>query len=369
MDAESAATPTLPDLLRARLRAAPDATAVVDGERSLSLRELARRADALGGHLRGLGVQPDDCIGVFAEPSVSLMTAAWGVLFSGGAYLPLSPDYPEDRLRYMIEDAGAGIIVAQEELVSRLSRLAPPGTRVVTPREAEHSEQASRSQPIGRGALRPHHLAYVIYTSGSTGKPKGVMIEHRSIVSQMRWLGSAFDLGSDTVILQKTPMSFDAAQWEILAPVNGSTVVVGAPGIHRDPELVIETVNLHGVTTLQCVPTLLQALIDTEELDTCKSLTQIFSGGELLTRALAKKCLDTLPQCELINLYGPTECTINSSAYAVDRDTLADGPDAISIGAPVAGTSYHILDAARSPVAPGEVGELYIGGIQLARGS
>jgi amino acid adenylation domain-containing protein len=381
MDAQSAATSTLPDLLRGRVRAAPDATAVVDGDRSVSVGELARHAEALGGQLRGLGVRPDDCVGVFAEPSLGLMTAAWGVLFSGGAYLPLSPDYPEDRLRYMIEDAGVGIIVTQEALAARLSRLAPPDTRIVTVREVgsagtDDTADAARSnghgryepQHAGRGELRPHHLAYVIYTSGSTGKPKGVMIEHRSIVSQMRWLASAHGIGADTVILQKTPMSFDAAQWEILAPVNGATVVVGTPGIHRDPELVIETVNRHGVTALQCVPTLLQALIDTEELETCKSLTQVFSGGEVLSRALAGKILGTLPQCELINLYGPTECTINSSSHTVDRDALDNGPDAISIGAPVAATSYHILDAALAPVAPGAVGELYIGGVQLARG-
>ncbi|HEY3609203.1 MAG TPA: AMP-binding protein, partial [Pseudonocardiaceae bacterium] len=156
--------------------------------------------------------------------------------------------------------------------------------------------------------------------------------------------------------------------WEILAPACGATAVMGAPGSYRDPELLIETIRTHGVTTLQCVPTLLQALLDTDELAGCTSLRQIFSGGEALTRALATQCVAALPGCELINLYGPTECTINSSAYTVDRAAVAAGPQTISIGAPVRNTRYAILDGGRRPVSVGEVGELYIGGVQLARG-
>ena len=352
---------TLPDLLRAQAARRPDDTAVVYGEGRLTYRELVRESGRLAGCLYGLGVRADDRVGLFVEPSPELMTGAWGILFAGGAYLPLSPEYPEERLRYMIEDSATRVILTQADLVDRLSALAPKGTAIVTLEDAEG---------FGPAPTRPaaENLAYVIYTSGSTGRPKGVTIEHRSIVSQMRWLARAHGLDRSKTVLQKTPMSFDAAQWEILAPACGAVVVMGSPGIHRDAERLIHTIRTHQVTTLQCVPTLLQSLLDTCELRTCTSLTQIFTGGEALTKSLARECLDTMPRCELVNLYGPTECTINSSAFTVDRAGVGEGPNSISIGAPVHGTTYHILDAQGAETAVGEVGELHIGGIQLARG-
>ncbi|WP_036333174.1 amino acid adenylation domain-containing protein [Microbispora sp. ATCC PTA-5024] len=354
----------LPDLLDAQVRMRPQDTAVVCGDDRLTYRELADASAALGGYLRELGVAPDDRVGLFVEPSLDLMVGVWGILYAGGAYLPLSPEYPEERLRYMLEDARVRVVVTQDELVSRLAELAPAGTRIVTLKDADRLTGPPGTHPD----LRPGHLAYVIYTSGSTGKPKGVMIEHRSIVSQMRWLKAAYGIDHEKTVVQKTPMSFDAAQWEILAPACGSVVAVGPPGVYRDAERLIDVIRTHEVTTLQCVPTLLTALLDTDELQTCRSLTQVFTGGEVLSKTLATSFLETLPRCELINLYGPTECTINSSAYTVDRATVGEGPNAISIGAPVDHTGYHILDVGGAPAAVGEIGELYIGGVQIARG-
>ena len=352
---------TLPGLLTEQVRSRPDDVAVVSGAGHLTYRELLRSSSALAGCLQHLGVGPDDCVGLFVEPSADLMIGAWGILSAGGAYLPLSPEYPEDRLRYMIEDSGARVVVTMPELADRLAALVPPGTAVVTIAESDGFD------PPASGPA-PHHLAYVIYTSGSTGTPKGVMIEHRSIVSQMRWLSDAYGLGPGRTVLQKTPMSFDAAQWEILAPARGARVVMGAPGVYRDADRLVDTIRTHGVTTLQCVPTLLQALLDTERLPQCSSLTQLFTGGEALPRPLARQFLDTLPGCALINLYGPTECTINSSALTVDSRVLDDGANAVSIGTPVHATDYFILDAQGRRLAVGEVGELHIGGVQVARG-
>ncbi|OLF08827.1 amino acid adenylation protein [Actinophytocola xinjiangensis] len=356
---EPRAGKSLGDLFLDEVRRQPDRIAVVRDGESLTYRELGERAAGVAAQLRELGLRADDRIGLFVEPSVELMVGAWGILLAGGAYLPLSPEYPEERLRYMIEDARVTIVLAQEELTGRVAELAPAGTTVLTPGDGP---------PGAPPTVSDRDLAYVIYTSGSTGKPKGVMIEHRSVVSQLRWLSDTHGLGAGTVVLQKTPMSFDAAQWEILAPARGATVVMGSPGVYRDPERLIETIRAHGVTAIQCVPTLLQALLDTEEFTEATSLTQIFSGGEALSRTLATQCLDALPWCDLINLYGPTECTINSSAHVVDPATVAQGPLTVSIGAPVTGTTYAVLDAQQRPVSVGEVGELHIGGIQLARG-
>ncbi|GAA2965933.1 amino acid adenylation domain-containing protein [Actinokineospora diospyrosa] len=359
----SSALTGLTELLLEQSRARPHDTAIVSDVDILTYRELVRRSSELAGLLEHLGVAADDCVGLFVEPSVGLMVGAWGILFAGGAYLPLSPEYPVERLRYMIEDSGTKVIVAQPDLADRLAELATEDTTIVTLNDAARFAAESTVPPPAPGSL-----AYVIYTSGSTGKPKGVMIEHRSIASQMSWLAASYGIDRDKTVLQKTPMSFDAAQWEILAPACGATVVMGMPGIYRDAERLIRTIREHGVTTLQCVPTLLQALLDTDELAGCTSLRQIFTGGEALPKPLAKYCLDTLPWCELVNLYGPTECTINSSAFTVSRATVEDGPNAVSIGTPVADTEYHILAADGAEAAVGEIGELHIGGIQLARG-
>ncbi|KNB53739.1 amino acid adenylation domain-containing protein [Streptomyces caatingaensis] len=355
---------TLPGALRARAGAQADSTAVVAGDDSLTYQELTERSTRTAALLHRLGVRRDDRVGIFADPSLDLVVGVWGTLAAGGAYLPLSPEYPEERLRYIIEDARARVILCRPQLTGRLRELAPAGTRVVT------LDEAAGEEPVlpDEAGPRPDSLAYVIYTSGSTGRPKGVMVEHRSVVSQMRWLASAGHLDDDSVVLQKTPMSFDAAQWEILSPAWGARLVMGAPGVYRDPEGLVDTIVRHGVTTLQGVPTLLQALVDTERLGGCTTLTRVFSGGEALTRSLAGELLAELPGVRLVNLYGPTECTINSSAHTVSPATLHDEPAVIPIGTPVDGTGYHILDEERRPVGPGEIGELYISGVQLARG-
>ncbi|MFI7300602.1 amino acid adenylation domain-containing protein [Streptomyces sp. NPDC050121] len=363
-------THVMTDLLVEQARIAPHRTAVVHEDQSLTFAQLLHHSQALGRFLRDAGVTGDSRVGVFMEPSLDLVTNIWGILWAGGSYVPLSPEYPEERIAYMMADAGVDIVLTQELLRPRLHELSPAGVRAVTLEEALHSTKAGdpAAEPDSDPDIRPEDLAYVIYTSGSTGKPKGVMIEHRSIVNQMRWLREACGIDDSKTILQKTPMSFDAAQWEILAPACGSKVVMGAPGIYRDPEAIIATVVRHEVTTLQCVPTLLQALLDTENLPAGRSLRQIFSGGEALSRSLAQQCLDTMPSCTLVNLYGPTECTINASAFAVDRAAVADGPRTMPIGTPVDGTSFHVLDPLGQPAAIGEVGELHIGGTQVARG-
>jgi amino acid adenylation domain-containing protein len=359
----------LPDLLEKQVQQRPEALAVVDEDRGLTYRALDRASTMLANDLHHRGAARDECVGVFIEPSLELMVGIWGILKAGSAYLALSPDYPVDRLRLMIEQSRTRILVCSAALQTRLFALAPPGTLVVTcddaafaPTETGGAERCRADGP------RPNSLAYVIFTSGSTGKPKGVMIEHHSIVNQMLWLADVHRISPRTKILHKTLISFDAAQWEILAVAIGALVVMGAPGIHRDPQGIIDTILRHRVTALQCVPTLLQALLDTDAFHRCTSLTQVFSGGEALTRQLAADCLAMLRQCELVNLYGPTECTINSSAYAVDMRTVKDGSHAVSIGKPVRNTCYHVLDERRQPVGIGEVGELYIGGKQLARG-
>ncbi|MFE7635435.1 amino acid adenylation domain-containing protein [Kitasatospora sp. NPDC057518] len=363
----------LTGLLDRQARTRPGAPAVLGAGGGLTFQELAGAARRLAARLRRLGAVPDGCVGLYVEPSVELVAGAWGVLYAGAGYLPLSPEYPEDRIRYMVEDSGTRIVLTQAHLRERLAALVPAGTAVVTFEACEDAaplpeaaEEAHEEAP--EAAAEPESLAYVIYTSGSTGRPKGVMIEHRSVVSQLRWMRSAGHLDPGTTVLQKTPMSFDAAQWEILAPAVGARVAADTPGLYRDPEALVAAVRRHGVTALQCVPTLLRALLDTEGFADCTGLTRVFSGGEALSRRLARDLGRALPQAALVNLYGPTECTINATWHLVDPADPADGAGSVPIGRPVADTQCHVLDEELRPVASGGVGELYIGGVQLARG-
>ncbi|MDQ2836424.1 MAG: amino acid adenylation domain-containing protein [Actinomycetota bacterium] len=353
---------SLTDLLTQQVQLRGDQIAVVSHERHLTFTELDHASKQLAGYLGQLAVTTDECVGLYLDPSVELITGAWGILRAGGAYLPLAPEYPEERLRFMLEDSRTRVVLTLPHLLTRARELVPEGTQVVLIDDAVSDQVAPPRVPL------PDDLAYVIYTSGSTGRPKGVMIEHRSIMSQMRWLHGSMGLGPQSHVLQKTPMSFDAAQWEILAPAVGAQVVVGTSGIYRDPAGLINTVRQHGVTMLQCVPTLLQALLEMEDFRYCTSLMTVFSGGEALSRSLARRFFDELPSTTLVNLYGPTECTINATACVVDAGSLDQGSGMVSIGVPVDNTQCYILDEQRQPVEIGTTGELYIGGAQLARG-
>jgi len=354
---------SLPELLLDQARRRPDLVAVTAGPETLTFAGLAAESRRLAQLLRAHGLGAEEPVGMFVEPSTDLVVGAWGVLMAGGAYLPLSPEYPEERLRYMIADSGTRVVLTQPHLAGRLAELSPAGTRIVTVAEAR---RAGADQPLP--APSPDALAYVIYTSGSTGKPKGVLVEHRNVVNQLRWLRAELGIDETQAIAQKTPMSFDAAQWEILAGAVGSRVVLAEPGAYRDPARLIQLVRQHEVTALQCVPTLLQALLGQDDFAACTSLRKLFSGGEALSRKLAEGIRQALPGCSLTNLYGPTECTINSSAFTVDPAALADGPHTIPIGRPVHNTQLYVLDERLAPVAVGEVGEIYLGGAQVARG-
>lgn len=356
---------TLVDMFLQQVKNQPNSTAVIYNQEILNYSQLAKNSFDIARYLQFLSVAPDTCVGIFTEPSFELVQGVWGILISGGAYLPLSPEYPEERLKYMIENSDIRIIYTEQKWKNKLSTFLSSEIQMVTPEDVMlfHGKNTD-FEWINN--LHSDHLAYLIYTSGSTGKPKGVMIEHHSLVNQMNWLGTAFHLNSKSIILQKTPFCFDAAQWEILASCCGCQIVMGNVGIYKDTDQLIDTINTNHVTTLQCVPTLLQALLDTEEFSHCQTLTQIFSGGEVLSKSLAIQCMHTLPQVSLVNLYGPTECTINTSAFTVRFSSK--NMQAISIGKPIDNIQYYLLDNDYNPAAVGEIAELYIGGEGLARG-
>ncbi len=331
--------PLVIDAFRTQFAIDPDATVAEHGSARLTMEELAGHAAAIAGVLSRLDLGTHRVVGVYAYPGFELLSGLWGVLFAGAAYCPLSPDYPVDRLRTMIDQAAIKVIVCQASQVSALRDVCGPHVEILTLDNALHRDD-------GRSALtcaNADDLAYVIFTSGSTGKPKGVMIEHRNIASQMAWFAQSFLRDGPEVILQKTPFSFDAAQWELLASGYGAKLVFGDAHSYRNPSAQIDLIQAHGVTMLQGVPTLWRALVETERLGDCTSLKWLFSGGEALPVQLVRDCLRALPGRRMINLYGPTECTINATAFDCSA-LLADHPfSSAPIGTAVANTELVVI--------------------------
>lgn len=359
------ARPTVVEQLHQHVLATPERIAVTSVCGPLSYQELWDRSAEVALALKSRGVGKDSVVGVLADSSLDLEIGAWAVLRAGGAYLPLSPEYPDARLRYVIEDSQAAVVLSSKSLAGDAREFSPAGLTVLSMADCHSSDANRTEQDLELPA--PDSLAYLIYTSGSTGRPKGVMIEHRSIAAQMLWLRNSMGLNEHSRVLQKTPFSFDAAQWEVLAPAVGASVVMAGVGDYRDPGKLIKTALTHNINTLQCVPTLWSALVETEEFAKLQ-LSKLFSGGEVLTTKLAKKLLSAQPGAELVNLYGPTEATINASAHVVDQSDLEDADRALPIGLPVDHTELLVLDQNFTPVSPGQLGELCIAGVQLARG-
>ncbi|MFL5540686.1 MAG: amino acid adenylation domain-containing protein, partial [Longimicrobiaceae bacterium] len=349
----------------AQVARTPDAVAVVFEDRSLTYAELNERANRLAHHLRGRGVGPDVRVAVCIERSPELMIAFLAVLKSGGAYVPLDPGDPEDRLRHMLDDGAPAVLLVHAATAARFAGEALPVIDLDAGARdwADESAANPAREEVG---LAPGHLAYVIYTSGSTGRPKGVMVEHRALANVMGWMGEAWPLGAHDVVLQKTPVSFDASARELFPPLlAGARMVIARPGGHRDPAYLVETIRREGVTTLHFVPTMLGFLLEEPGIERCTSIARVVCGGEALPAALARRAAELLPHAELHNVYGPTEAAVDVTWLRCPAE--AAGPH-VSIGRPMANCRAYFLDRTGEPVPAGVAGELYLGGAQVARG-
>ncbi|GAA2341987.1 amino acid adenylation domain-containing protein [Streptomyces kunmingensis] len=353
---------TLIGPISAQATRTPDATALVYGDTSLTYAELDARAKRLGHHLQSLGARPGEVVAVSVPRSAELIVALLAVLKAGAAYLPLDPDYPEQRLTYMLQDARP--VCAVTDRADRLP--ADAGTPLVPLDDLDVSSYAT-AEPAR--ALTPAHPAYVIYTSGSTGRPKGVVVPHSAIDNRLRWMQHAYPIGPDDRVLQKTPSSFDVSVWEFFWPLRqGATLVVAEPGGHKDPAYLARVIREQGVTTCHFVPSMLRVFLaeaDAPELSACgATLRRVFCSGEALARETASTFARALPGVELHNLYGPTEAAVDVTYHACEPDST--GP--VPIGRPVWNTRLYVLDPAGQPCPPGVMGELHLAGRQLADG-
>ncbi|MBO4205370.1 non-ribosomal peptide synthetase [Micromonospora echinofusca] len=356
---DSAEPVVLPELVTRQALSTPHATALVAGDERVDYADLDRRANRLAHHLVGLGVGPESLVGVYLRRGVDLVVALLAVWRAGGAYVPLDPTHPADRRRWIIGETGVDVLLTQVDLLDE--GLVGP-TRVVC-LDADRIPAGPDTAPDV--PIHPDHAAYVLYTSGSTGRPKGVVITHRGIGNRVAWTVRRPGLAAGDRVLQKTPVSFDAAGWEFFAPlICGATVVLAPDGADRDPAALVAEIIRSGTTVLQGVPSVLHLLVEEADWSRCHSLRLVFSAGEPLHAELCQR-LRTAPGVQVWNTYGPTECAIDVTAQPVDPDQRT-GP--VPIGRPLDNLRLQVLDGNRRPVPVGVVGDLYVGGAGLGRG-
>lgn len=355
------------ELFEAQARNMPDAVAVVFEGRHLTYTEINAKANRLAHHLRGLGGGPEARVAICLERSFEMVVGLLAVLKAGASYVPLDPDYPEERLAFILADSAPLVLLTQGDLVMDKGSLRSiPNLPVIdTDGEEQWAHRPTHNLDPAEIGLTSTHLAYIIYTSGSTGWPKGVMVPHAALCNHTLSVQAAFPLKRSDRFLQKTSIGFDAAVWEFFNPLCfGAVLILAPPKWQEDVRSLLSAIQEYEITTLQVVPSLLRLLLDLDGGGALCVLKRIFCGGEALPPALVQQCSRRL-EAELINLYGPTETCIDASFWVCPRNF--DG--AITpIGRPIANARVYLLDDTLKPVPIGVPGELYLGGAGLARG-
>jgi amino acid adenylation domain-containing protein/non-ribosomal peptide synthase protein (TIGR01720 family) len=349
------------ELFEKQVYLTPDAIAVIHGERQLTYRELNARANQLAHYLRRKGLRPEMLVGVLMERSVELVTAFLGVLKAGGAYLPLDSAYPPERIRFMLDDAQISLLITQKEFTRET--LTERTQLVCLDAESENIVGECPDNPTVK--VNPEYLAYVNYTSGSTGLPKGTAIPHRSVIG--------FMVGVDYVrfdalqrSLQYSSISWDALTLELWPALTHGGCCVLYPGLLPTPQELGKAIKEHGINTLWITASFFNAVIE-EMPEALADVEQIMTGGEAQSRTHVRRALDMLGETQLVNGYGPSECTVFTCCYPIPNSLDGEiGP--ILIGKPIGDRVVYLLDRWMNPAPVGVVGEIYIAGASLARG-
>ncbi|KIO65387.1 Long-chain-fatty-acid--CoA ligase [Caldibacillus thermoamylovorans] len=344
---------TIFELFEEKVEETPDAIAINCDNELVTYRELNERANQVANYLIAEGVGVEDRVGLSVKRSVEMIVGILGIMKAGGCYVPLDPNYPLERLDYMIKDADISLIITQEHI--GIVEKFPEVKKLYIDRDADKLTQYSSSNIVGR--VSEENLAYIIYTSGSTGRPKGVMIEHRNVVNVIKYEIEMFDIHPDSRVYQFTSLNFDVSVSEIMTTlVGGATLYLNKGDSLYGYEL-IDYIKKHHVT-LVTLPISVLASLPYEDLD---DLETIVVGGDTCPQHLVKLWGRGR---KFINCYGPTEAAICSTMYFCDAESESAPP----IGRPVANTSLYILDHYQRPVPIGVAGELYIGGAGVGRG-
>ncbi|MEU4344825.1 amino acid adenylation domain-containing protein, partial [Nocardia sp. NPDC023852] len=364
---------TLAALLDARMPLTPEAIAVEFEGATLTYAEFDARVNRLARFLIADGVGPESLVALGMRRSLELVIGMHAVLKAGGAYVPIDPDHPADRTAYILDSAApvCALTLSSDKLeLPESVRRVEIDTLDVSEYSAGPVTEAERLAP-----LRPDNTAYVIYTSGSTGRPKGVAVTHHAIVNQQLWMLDEYRLTAEDVYLQKTATTFDVSLWGYFLPLMvGAKLVIAAPDGHRDPLYVADTIERHGVTVTDFVPSMLTVFVAHATPAQCATLRAVFVIGEALPPETAAKFREITAAPDgrstgsapagLHNLYGPTEAAVSVTyweATAADKIT-------VPIGIPEWNVQVYVLDSRLRPAPIGATGELYLGGRQLARG-
>ncbi|MEM7533716.1 MAG: amino acid adenylation domain-containing protein [Chloroflexota bacterium] len=347
----------------------PDAIAVIVEDRQLTYRTVDEQANQLTHFLIAQGANEQPAIGVFMERSLDMLISVLAILKAGCAYVPLEPEYPQKRLSFIVNDADITLVLTHTQLENHLllghtlDHTDASTTYInVDTVWAEIAAQSTDAPPI---SIQPHDSAYLFYTSGSTGQPKGVMTNHRAIVNRIVGMTNQFPLQHNERVLQKTPLSFDVSVWETFWPLSsGATLVLANGDGHKDPDYLVTIIQQLDISAVYFNCSMLQVWIETTNVDRCTSLKRIFCGGEALSVDLMQRVFARL-DVTLNNLYGPTEAAIYVSHWQCDP---AYPRVAAPIGRPVSNVQLYIVDEMLQPVPIGVVGELLIGGVQVAEG-
>ncbi|TMQ11358.1 MAG: amino acid adenylation domain-containing protein [Deltaproteobacteria bacterium] len=349
-----------------RMAMTPDAPAILSEAGCVDYRELDARSAALAARLRRRGVGPDRTVAVVAERGAPQILAIVAVLRAGGAYVPIKPDLPGERIGWMLDEAAPVVILCDGPPPSALALATRHADRIVRLDEPwpEAPEVSAARDPQDGSAVPADALAYIIYTSGSTGRPKGVLVTRRGFDAQLRWMQDEYPLAARDRVLQLASAMFDFSVIEMFWPLLvGGALVLPRPGGEMDPAYLARIAGEHAATVVHFVPSLLRVVIDACRGTPWTTIEQVFCGGEALARDLVRDCSSVFPRAAVHNQYGPTETTINATYWRCQPDDTS-----VPIGRPVADTTVYVLDDELAPVPPGGVGQLWIGGVQLARG-
>ncbi|MVO84357.1 amino acid adenylation domain-containing protein [Streptomyces sp. p1417] len=342
--------------------ASPDAVAVIGAGGESTYRQLDERSDRLAHVLRARGVVRESVVAVALNRSVEYVETVLAVLKAGGAYLPLDPEYPAQRLAFMLRDAAPTVVVSDRATGAKLPDSDLPHLLVDADTTAAALAAAPAGPVPGPGSL-PEHLANVIYTSGSTGRPKGVAVTQRDVTELVA--DRRFGGGAHRRILQHAPLAFDASTYELWVPLlSGGTLVVAPPGV-LDGDSIATLVSRHRITALFASAGLFRVIAE-EQPGAFGGLRELWTGGDAVSAEAVRRVLRACPDLTVFDVYGPTETTTYATCHPLTA--AGDVPDSVPIGTPMDGVRGHVLDDALRPVAPGESGELYLAGAGLARG-
>lgn len=362
---------TIHQLFEEQVLRTPNNPAVIYEDIELTYEQLNNNANQLAHYIKSrYKITKDSLVTIFLHRNEYMLISILGILKAGAAYVPIDINYPNERINYILKDTKASLLLTNESYKVKLLNIIDKNiNKNLMILEVNNPEIVH--QPITNPEVKMNSkdLAYVIYTSGTTGQPKGVMLEHKSIVNRITWMNNAFPLTMNDRILQKTPYVFDVSVWELFwANWYGATVVFAKPDGHKNPNYLIEIINKYKISIIHFIPSMLnifeETLVKFKNKDLLPSLRYVFCSGEVLNLSMVQQLKDLLPNIGIHNLYGPTEAAIDVLHYNCSNSDI----NAIYVGKPIQNIHAYVLDNNLAVLPVGAIGELYIGGVCLARG-